>query len=287
VGAPYRIAAPPPPEPPDAFDAYEVELRARLRRGHYASILGFLIVAGGWFALAGFHRAEDRAARQHELARRAQEEATRRESDLRGVLGRERDEAFEQEGAFRSALAAAVAQDIAPAVAHGEPCAVELLSEARLVGGKTIPLVILDPGEVAHSPRTDARLASIAQAERLLDAGHWPDAGIIARALNRKLVGPEVFVVASLHRHPVSQTGSSFEPGSVRGTAYVYDVGERRVVCAGAVEAVSSQTIEYAYVADPSSLASDDQGPRLNASLEADLDRQLRRAAQASLRTVR
>jgi hypothetical protein len=72
----------------------------------------------------------------------------------------------------------------------------------------------------------------------------------------------------------------------VRGKAYIYEFAEHRVTCAGAVESTSSPTIEYAYVEDPSTLAAQDQAPRLRASLDADLERQLRRAAQVSLRTI-
>ena len=137
------------------------------------------------------------------------------------------------------------------------------------------------------SPALDARLASIEYAESLLDAGRWPDARTIARALDHRPMGVELVVVASLHKQPVSRNGSSFEPGEIRGNAWLYDFGESRVTCAGAIEAASSKTIEYAYVEDPSTLASRDQGARLSASLDADLDRQLRRAAQSSLRALR
>ena len=127
MGAPYRIASPPPPDPPDAFDAYEVALRTRLRRGQYVTMLGFAVLAGAWFALAGIHRAAQGVDPEHELARRAQEEGARREGDLRSVLGRERAETLERESAFRSALADAVAHDLSPDVGAA-PCTAELAS---------------------------------------------------------------------------------------------------------------------------------------------------------------
>jgi hypothetical protein len=93
----------------------------------------------------------------------------------------------------------------------------------------------------------------------------------------------DVVVVASRLEHPTKSGASSFEPGEVAGRAYLYDFAERRVVCAGDVHARSSNTIAYVFESGPTSPASQDQGPRLTASLEDDFRVQLEQATRASL----
>jgi hypothetical protein len=87
----------------------------------------------------------------------------------------------------------------------------------------------------------------------------------------------DVVVVTTAMKHPVRTSPTSFEPGDLRGQGFVYDFEQHRVRCAGNVHVTSSPSIEYSYY-ETAMRAALDRGPRLSASLDADLDRQLRQA---------
>jgi hypothetical protein len=279
VGSPYRIAAPPKPEPPDQVDVYEGELLRRLRRGKLALLGTYALLAASSIALTSVrHRESDRGATR-ELG-----EIARRRASVRSALDRARAKAKLEQARFEVDLLAAADRDLAPS--PGAPACPIRLPEPSLSNRASFPLLIVSRGDRdLPSPSVSALLADIERAERHLAAGRIGTAELYADALDRSPppLARDVVIVTSSMKHPARTTSTSFEPGEASGRAYLYDFGEHRVTCVGDVHAASSPSIAYAYATGAASPAAQDQGPQLTASLDADLDAQLRRATRAAL----
>jgi hypothetical protein len=95
-----------------------------------------------------------------------------------------------------------------------------------------------------------------------------------------------VFVVAVRTAASVQHRAavSLFQPGTMRGTAYVYSARERRIRCAGAIDITNRDSIRYTYTEDLFA----DQGRQASAdrALADDLDDQLIAAIATSLHAV-
>ncbi len=271
--APYRLAALPEPEPPCEADRYEARLRARGARTY---VVGALIAAGlalGFAAAVARHH-PSRSLDASAALRRAQlgAEAHRKIGEARAFTSREHT-------TFIAGVLAAIDGKV---TAGTTPCS------TRLDGEATRSLLVVAAGDrVLPSPSLAALARDADRAETLLRDRRPDEAVATMSTLDGQMSSwkarRDVVLVATSRRHPVRTSATTFEPGEIRGRAYVYDFAEARVVCVGDVEATSSKEIAYSFF--PTSIsASMAQGPRLGDSLEEDFDRQLRRAlADAAL----
>lgn len=296
--APYRIAAPLAPEPPDPVDAYEALLLARARRGRL--VVALVACAFGGLMVAALGEAHTPPSARRELARVRAEEAARVEA-AREIIASARARAASEQRRFEHAVRAATYDDADDAEAEttlargpswralreGAACRAPLPDPTALLRGRRgLSLVVARPGEPVESPSAAAILADVQRAEYHLANGHRVDWLVYADALEATSVARrlryDVALVTTSVKPPVRTTTSSYEPGRVEGRAYVYGFAEGRVVCAGEVHATSSRQVEYQYVPDVGGSGWDGplfaQGPSLSGSLGADLDLQVQRA---------
>ncbi len=283
--APYRIAATRPgSDGPDEADAYEALLRRRASRARrFATVLCGALAVLSLMALAESPPSRTRVRRgAPELA---EARAAARIADARDVISAARTFAEREQARFASTMNAALDAEIALDDSQ-PPCRLPLPPANHLTHRKdAFPLLVLSNGD-RHmpSPSVAGLLTDVRRAEAYFAEGRTVDAVLQADALSARLASPEgplrydVVLVTTTMRHPVRTTSTSFEPGELSGRAYVYDFAERRVSCAGEIHATSSQTIEYSYVAAANGPAAMDEGPRLAASLDEDLDLQIQRA---------
>lgn len=268
---PYRTASVPEPPLPDEADAYEAALRRRLARSRWSGGLLAAVLGLGVFAFA--RRTPPRTPPNVAALRTAE-----RLVAARATISAARAFALREQATFASTVGAALDADLA-ATTPARPC------EVRLADGEAkLPLLIVPKGDrELPSPSVAAFLADVTRAEAHLRLGREAEAVTYANALEATMASPlarlhhDVVVVTTSMKHPVRTTATSFEPGELTGRAYVYDFGLHRVTCVGGVRAASSSTITYSY-APTSPSAAMDEGPRLVAFLEDDLDRRVRRA---------
>jgi hypothetical protein len=282
VLAPYRIAATPEPSGPTEADAYEARLRARVARSRRVLVGGFgVLVALSVVALVESPpRPRDRALVDSRAAARL--------ANAHDTVSAARDFVAREQARFATALEAAFDAEVGPDSAHAS-CSVKLPDTRLSQGGRAFPLLVVSKGDrEIPSPSLASMTADANRADEHFAAGRTMDALVYTNALAARMTNPsarpehDVVLVTKSMKHPLRTTPTSFEPGEIEGRAYLYDFAKRRVVCAGDVHAVSSRQIEYSYVSATSSAAMD-EGPRLSASLDDDLDIQLQRAIATSL----
>jgi hypothetical protein len=204
-------------------------------------------------------------------------------ASARDTISAARTFAEREQARFASTMTAVLDAEVVPDRAQ-LPCT--LPEATQLTRHKrALPLLVVAKGD-RHlpSPSIARMFADVNRAEEYFAAGRTVDAILQANALSAQMSDAsdhlhyDVVVVTTTMRHPVRTTPTSFEPGELTGRAYVYDFGEHRVICAGDIQAASSRTIEYSYVAASNGPAAMDEGPRLSASLDEDLDLQIQRA---------
>lgn len=248
---PYRIAAPPPPEPfedPGAEEPYAAVLRAQRQRARLVSALVAVFVAAGLVKVARSGQPPPR----HPLT-----EATRVDSARAAIAGARARAAAAQsrfEDGMRLAIGASLEEDGAHLVPRPDlgPCPVRLPAVSSLVAGRpSFPLLVVERNEVNGTLPSQAVagvLADVRRAERHLAAGRFEEAKLYARALDRpERFGYDVVLVARAATKPRALSGSEYVPGEMAGRAYLYDFASGRVVCAGDIAAKSSKAIGYVF----------------------------------------
>jgi hypothetical protein len=278
VHAPYRIAAPPEPETPDPVDAYESLLRARAVRSRRVTVA--LLVAGtGLFAAAMAEAPPRSRERTTPAVHDAPKIAAARE-----MIATSRSELAIERQRFVDAIALIRTEEREGTLSRSSgPCPIALPAPHHL--GRAFPVAIVARDDAwVVSPSIEAALGDLRKAEQHLDGGRFFDGIARARAFSsRSRLRHDVVVFADQYRYPLVTNASTFEPGEIRGRAYLYDFQEHRVACAGDVAAKSSKQIEYTY----SEGASVDIAPNLPTSVEADFEMQLEIEIVKNLTAVR
>lgn len=101
-----------------------------------------------------------------------------------------------------------------------------------------------------------------------------------ARWLSRYEDGADgwaIFVVADEWKDP-EEVGATFEPGFVRGRAYVYDHSEHRVVCVTDLDVESSPTVKGYYTERLDAIGGSTRRQGMQKALKFDLEVQVKRA---------
>ena len=238
---PYRVAAPPEPEPVETEDPYVAVLRAQRRRARLVSVLMAIFVAGG---LA-------KVARSGQPLRRVPiTEAARVDSARLAIVGA-LARASTAQSRFEAGVHEAVADDVVARPDLGA-CPIELPTASSLLRGRaSFPLLTIERAELEGALPSQAVagvLADVRRAQAHLAAGRLEEAKLYARALDRpERFGYDVVLVAHAAKKPRALSGREYEPGEVEGQAYVYDFATGRVVCTGEITAKSSNAIGYVY----------------------------------------
>jgi hypothetical protein len=274
VHAPYRTAAPPEPEQPDSFDAYEAVLRARSGSTPRLVVMMCGAITVLWAGVSLAHRSPRAAASES-----AEAEAARRIAKAHYVIEEARRTALAEQSWFEDTLRVALGHDVGPSAT---PCETTLPEANGLFQGRpAFPMLIVARGESSiPSPSVAAVLADVERAEEHLAKGRTLDGILYAKGLSgsRPRLERDVVLVTSVMKHPTRRDIQSYEPGEVAGRAYLYDFGERRVTCVGDIRASSSRQVAYSFASGEATPAGEAQGPSLSASLDADLLRQLEKA---------
>lgn len=240
---PYRIAAPPPPEPADVEDPYAAVLRWQRRRAHLASAALIVFLAGGIAAAATSSKPAVRQnAAVFEGTRVAGASQAIEAARMRAVTAQTR---------FETGVREAIGEDAGPRPDLGA-CPVQLPPRLALTRGRAaFPLLMIERAgvhETLPSQAVAGVLADVRRAEAHLAAGRIEEAALYARALDRtERFGYDVVFVARAAKPPRALAGNTFEPGEFEGRAYLFDFASGRVVCAGDVLARSSKEIGYVY----------------------------------------
>ena len=239
---PYRISAPPDPEPQETEAPYASVLRSQRRRARLVSLLVVIFCAAGLAKVARSGQAPP--------PRRPPTEA-KRLGGARGAIASARARASAAQARFETGLREAIAEDVGPRPDLGA-CPATLPSASSLVNGrKAFPLLIVHRAELADTLPSQAIadvLADVRRAEGHLAAGRFEEATLYARALDQpERFGYDIVLVARASKEVRAISGSAFEPGEVEGRAYLFDFASGRVVCAGDVKARSSKAIGYVY----------------------------------------
>jgi hypothetical protein len=266
---PYRIAAPPEPEPPDPEAAYVAELRAVERRSRAYVVLG-IALAGmvGVAAVSVPHgdRTKDTRLEREASARRAAGDI---ELARMGAHRAQRD--------FERTLRQAIGVGVAPAPELGA-CEITL-PHPKAFHGDPFPLLVLTSTEIGRDMPSQAvagMLFDVNRADEHLASGHIEEAALYARALTANdRLGYEVVFVTSTWRRPSVTGTDAYEPGEAAGRAYVYRFRDQRVICAADVNAKSSKSIGYAYATGPDARPSQGRARSLVEYLDDDLRQQL------------
>lgn len=267
---PYRVAAPPEPDPPDPEEAYVAELRAGERKSRaLAGASAIAAVALGAAAFAIPHGDATATVRLERLA--SERRAATATADARA-------RAEGEQSRFEHALREAIGEGVGPRPELGA-CPVALPHPSGALGRRTFPLLVLANTEIGTSMPSQAvadLLADVRRAEQHLAAGRNEEAALYARALaSPERLGVEVVLVTTTSRPPRVLAANEYEPGSVRGRAYLYRFADRRVICAAEVEAHSSRSIGYSYAPGLDALPSQTRDARMGAYLDEDMRRQL------------
>lgn len=246
---PYRIAAPPDPDPAEIEDPYAAVLRGQRRRARLVSALVLVFCGAG---LAKVALAKVSPAERDPKATSARPEIVRIERARIAIAGASARAASAQ-ARFESALRSAIDDGVVARPDLGA-CPITLPAASSLVLGRTsFPLLTVDRAEVGGagtlpSQAVAAVLADVRLAESHLAAGRFEEAALYGRALDRaERFGYDVVLVAQADKKPRALSGSAYEPGDIAGRAFVYDFASGKVVCAGDVHAKSSRSIGYVY----------------------------------------
>jgi hypothetical protein len=154
--------------------------------------------------------------------------------------------------------------------------------------GDVFPEIVAPGARPSNSAAADAASTATGVARHLAqDAARRFDLDLITRAND---LGPTVFVVGARDEALVHGVEPLLEyaPGTVTGTAYLYDPGAQRVVCAGPISVESGEhiNIEYRAMAGNPLDAEMKADEAARAALKRDLDIRLKRAIVANLRAV-
>lgn len=271
---PYRIAAPPAPEPPDAEHPYAALLqRERTRARLVAAATGAAVVALVLTALA-------RPPRPPTPPR---SDADRADRAVRAIDGARARSELEQTR-FAAALAAALHDGTQPRADLG-PCPVTLPEPAELT--PAFPLLVAAAHDTASLPSKAVAglLEDVRRAEAHAVAGRFEEASLYGAALARPgRLSHEVVLVASTWRRPRVTSPASYEPGELEGRAYLYDFTSGTVPCAADVRARSSPRIGFAYATTADAPASLGKDARLTASVDDDMNREIAREIARAMR---
>jgi hypothetical protein len=238
---PYRIAAPPQPDPADVEHPYAAVLRAQRRRARLLSVVVVLIAGAGITKVVRSGRVPHRFVMT---------EATRADGARRAIDGA-RSRASLAQVNFETGVRAAIGQGVVPRSDLGV-CPITLVeSSAVSTPAAAFPLLTIDRADIAQvlpSQAVAGVLADVHRAEVHLTAGRYEEAALYARALDRpERFGYEVVLLAAKNKPPRARSGAEYEPGEIEGRAYLYDFASGRVVCAGDVHAKSSSSIGYTF----------------------------------------
>lgn len=266
---PYRIAAPPEPEPPDPEAAYVAELRAVERRSRAYVALG--VALAGVVGVAAFSVPHGHPTKDTRLEREA---SARRAAD---AIDLARARAHGAQHAFETKMREAIGAGVAPAPELGA-CEIEL-PHPKAFHGHPFPVLVMTGTEVGREMPSQAvagMLADVSRAEEHLAAGRSEEAAIFARALTKDdRLDYDVVLVASTWRLPKVLGIDSYEPGEATGRAYVYRFRDQRVICAADVHVTSSKTVGYAYAPAIDALPSQSRDRSMAEYLDDDLRQQL------------
>lgn len=275
---PYRVAAPPAPEPVETDDPYVLVLRAQRRRARVVSALVALVVVGGAITMARSGRPPRRAPTP---------EAARVDGARAAILG-----ASVRAASAQSRFEAGVREAIADAVVARPDlgtCPIELpVASSLALGRPSFPLLTVQPAELTGSLPSQAVagvLVDVRRAEAHLAAGRFEEAKLYGRALDRpERFAYDVVLVMRASKQPHALSGSEYEPGAVDGQAYVYDFAAGRVVCTAEVSAKSSREIGYVYSDRSDTPPSLGPVARMGDAIADDIRLQTERAIVAALR---
>lgn len=137
----------------------------------------------------------------------------------------------------------------------------------------------------------DADLRALAEAERLLATGEAKRPHLDALRPSRS-VDKSVFIVVDRETAPVVMGGvggvTSFVPGELAGTAYVFAYDPPRIACAGPIAARNGESFEFAFSYMEGNVLDEQMkaDASARATLQRDLEIQVRRALATSLRAV-
>jgi hypothetical protein len=237
---PYRIAAPPEPDPPDPEAAYVADLRSRERRGRFLTVSGLaagVVVAATLTAIPRSRAPEG-------------EPFDRRQAMARSSLAIARDHAASEQARFEKGIRDAIGEGLVPRPDRGA-CPVDLPHRSGTLHGVAFPLLVIERvaiGSTLPSQAVAGLIADIRRAESHVALAHFEEASLYARALARPdRLTYEVVFVASSWTKPLPLGADSYVPGQTTGRAYLYDFASARVICAADVHTTSSRAVSYAY----------------------------------------
>jgi hypothetical protein len=238
---PYRVAAPPEPDPVETDDPYVAVLRSQRRRARLVSVLVAIFLAGG---LA-------KVARSGPPPRRAKVAEAVRVDGARAAIEGARARASVAQSRFEIGVREAIADDVVARPDLGA-CPIMLPSPSSLLRARaSFPLLTVERSELEGSLPSQAVagvLADVRRAESHLAADRFEEAKLYGRALDRpERFGYDVVLVARATKKPQALSGNAYEPGEIAGQAYVYDFASGRVVCTAEITAKSSKEIGYVY----------------------------------------
>jgi hypothetical protein len=247
---PYRIPAPPDPDPPEIEEPYVAALRGQERRAR----IGAGLFAAAFLGLAGVAIARPQPSSPREdpgariaAATRAWNDAQRLEA--RAGIGAAHERAKTEQVRFERAIRTAVDQGVGPRPDLGA-CPVTLERREGLFQGSSFPVLVVDHADAAAPIRSQAVaefLADVGRAESHLEARRFDDASRGARALaTHGRLRVEVVVVATKYQGPVVGNATRYSAGELAGRAYLYDFGAGAVLCAADVRATNSDAVSYA-----------------------------------------
>jgi len=262
---PYRIAAPPPPDPLESEEPYAAVLRAGARRMRWTmAIVAVLAIAGVCAA---------RSVRQRLLPRAASSAEGRTDARVaraREAVGRARAKARLAHHAFDTRVREAIGEG-RQARAELGPCPVALPSPPDPAPGgrppgygaegstltrsesnrRGFPLLVIERaalGTLLPSQSVTDVLTDVQRAEAHLHAGRYDDATLYAKALERSaLLAYEVVLLVDSQTTPRAASMHEYVPGALEGRAYLYDFRTESVLCGGNVTVKSSPAVGYTH----------------------------------------
>lgn len=276
--APYRIATPPEPIRTEEADSYEKNLVAERTRERLIGV--GMAVAGIAVATIAVTTLSNLSHRDRHIVE-AQARVDARIAAAKTVIADAERAADDAQDAFQTAVLYEMREG---APAASAPCNVEIAPRRN-----AFPLLVASgpTDEDLQSPSVAQLSTDVHRAEELMNTGHPSEAILYADALAN--TPPSIrltrdVVLVPTKRVPPSRTSpTSFTPGVIEGTAYLYDFRLKAVICKGEIHAESSRAIQYSYNDGTFALPKDweSQAPRLDATLDDDLDAQLFRAIAA------
>jgi hypothetical protein len=262
---PYRVPAPPEPERgPDIEEIRYVRKLSRLRANLVLRLVAMALFVAAACVAVGVRRASSRPLLGHlGVARLTAANASTSAARARTEEGQRR---------FVASIRAATRRP----VVHGARCDVPLPREASLSRSRsTLPLVVVREEDVAAGTLASPYMASLFGDLRRVEAS-------LARgkivALPQRSPAYDFVLVARRWIEPRATSSTSFEPGTIEGRVYVYDIGADRVVCSAEVRAASSNEVPFSYANALDTPAWLGRNASLETSLVEDLRFEIERA---------